>query len=266
MNKTIKLLKILILTFVLLSCKKQEIKIVQTVPETLANTPKKLVTKFSGNFFGVSNGKEIYVTLSSLQNSEMINGTLIMDGEKAKISATEINGICSGKITENNSDKTYQIGMNFVDDNLHFAITFPEYENQVLTLILSKTKGKLIKAITKRNEERNSNLIGIWRFTEVLSSGSGEFYTSFSTNYFLQFKSNGECISWTGKSAGGSNDVSIKDDGKSNVDVAQWQTKGNNVVFINPTTNKEISIPFYTEESRMILKDNLNRVYTRINY
>lgn len=263
MKKKINLtLRFSILMLVFMSCKKIEIKETQNL-SNLIFTTNKTTTKFSGSFFGFNNAKEIYITLNSLQNENKITGTLLMDGEKAKIIATEINGICSGKITEN-SDKTYLITIKFIDDKLYFAITFPEYDNQVLTLILSKTKEKLPTVIAKKNVEKNTKLIGTWRFTEVLSSGSGEFYTSFSTDYFLQLKSDGQCITWTGNSAGGNNDIGLEDNGKSNIEVAQWHTDGKNIVFTNPTTNKKMSIAFYAEENRMILKGNLNRVYIRI--
>ena len=37
-----------------------------------------------------------------------------------------------------------------------------------------------------------------------------------------------------------------------------------NVVFVNSNTNKELSIPYYAEANRMMLKGNLKRVYQRI--
>ena len=74
-------------------------------------------------------------------------------------------------------------------------------------------------------------MVGKWRFTEVISSGSGQFYSSFSTDYFLQFNANGSCTTWNGRSAGGSGNVSFESNDGTNIENANWYTEGKNVVF-----------------------------------
>jgi hypothetical protein len=267
-----------------MSCQKHEPKIAEKNNKKTPSVLKTESSKFSGNFSGVHNEKEIYVTLNSSNSSNRITGILNLDGEQAKIHAIEKNGICLGKITENNSDKTYAITMKFIDKKIHFSISFPEYNNKVLALILDRNTlitngdGNEISinmdgenvmnsdgsGSSSKKLNRDRGLIGKWRFTEVISSGSGQFYSSFSTDYFVQFDVNGDCFSWIGKSAGGSGDINFDTNDSSNVDKEQWHTVNKNVVFVNRNTNEEIAIPYFAEENRMILKGPINRVYQRV--
>ena len=38
---------------------------------------------------------------------------------------------------------------------------------------------------SKPTREKNTALVGVWKYTEVLSSGSGDNYMSFSTEFFM---------------------------------------------------------------------------------
>ncbi|MFV8362464.1 hypothetical protein ACNQGO_03645 [Flavobacterium sp. ZT3P35] len=276
-----------ILFIALFSCQEQKIKTkTASKPKVIKMVAtKKLVSNFVGNYNGTHNNKEIFVTLKTVPRTSKISGILTMDGKEANITATETSATnCTGIITENDTKKRYNITAAIVNKKLHFNITFPEYNNQILALVLDRStlttsQGGNTIAIdsgggtttssgssgtsTKKNN-RDRALVGKWRFTEVISSGSGQFYSSFSTDYFLQFNANGECRTWTGSSAGGSGNVSYEGSGNTNLEIAQWYTFGKNVVFVNSNTNKELSIPYFAEENRMMLKGSLNRVYQRI--
>lgn len=278
-----------LLSFILLlSCQESKVKSkIINKPKTVKVAASKTASIiFDGSYSGTHNQKEIFITLKESPRTNKINGVLVMDGQKAQIIATKNSRKFSGNINEDNTNKTYNITAEMVNKKLHFNITFPEYNNQVLALVLNRstlTTNDGHNAITidsgggtvitssetssspSKNSNRDSALVGTWRFTEVISSGSGQFYTSFSTDYFLQLKSNGECATWTGKSAGGNNDVSIEDNSNSSAEIARWYSVGKNIVFVNPSTNKEMVIPYYAEENRMKLKGNLNRLYIRIN-
>ena len=281
------LLKTLTIFVALLSCQDQVAsKNMPKKPKIAKTTATKNVTSnFVGNFSGTHNDKEIFVTLTAIPRTNKIKGVLTMDGRTAQIAATEINGVCTGKIIEDDTQKKYNITAEIVNRKLHFNITFPEYNNQILALVLDRstlttnqgdspitfdTSGDGIISSTSSNTSstkpvnRDRALIGKWRFTEVISSGSGQFYSSFSTDYFMQLSANGECRTWTGSSAGVSGNVSYDGSGSSNLEIAQWRTFGKNIVFINPTNDREMSIPYYAEENRMMLKGSLNRVYQRI--
>lgn len=247
------------------SCQSKERPEPNIPSKKIVENKQMIASKFSGKFLGVLNGSEINVSLLPENNSNKIKGELWMNNERATINAVETNDIVKGTITEDNSNKTYNIKLEFVSKKLHLSITFPEYDNQTVTIELNKNDSENVTSKPIANKTRNANLVGTWRYTEVLSSGSGEYYASFSTDYFIQFKANGDCTTWTGKSAGGTNDVSINSSTGTNVEQAQWYTNNNVIVFVNPSTQKEVSIPFYAEENRMMLKGSVNRVYQRIN-
>lgn len=241
---------------------------------------------FIGNYSGKQNQKEIFISLSAVTNTNKIIGILIMDGKQAKITTTETNAICTGTITEDDTRKKYNIVLKIIDNKLHFDMVLPEYNNQVLALVLERStltlnsgNGNIIidsesgNVITSGSNSgsstkllnRDRTLFGKWRFTEVISSGSGQFYSSFSTDYFMQLLENGSCITWTGKSAGGTNNVSFDSNEGKNKEEAQWYTNGKSIIFINPNTKKQVSIPYYAEQNRMMLKGKVNRVYQRVN-
>lgn len=277
------ILPAIILCFSLLSCNAQNTK---TKIGTKQQTTKKVTNIFEGNFAGMHNEKEIFVSLIAVPRTNKLTGTLTMNGQEAKITATSNNNYCNGKIVEDDTQKAYNITAEIINNQLHFNITFPEYNNQVLALVLdrstlvlngngnqssiSSNSSTIITSGTNSGSSskptnRDRALVGKWRFTEVISSGSGQFYSTFSTDYFVQFNVNGSCLTWTGKSAGGSGNVSFDSNDGNNVESARWYTEGKNVVFVNPNNNNKMSVPYYAEQNRMILKGKLNRVYTRIN-
>lgn len=278
--------KIILLFYVLFSCQsKVESSITDNSQITKVVTMKHS-SPFVGNYSGTNNQKEIFISLSSVPRTNKIIGILILDRKQAQIATTETNAVCTGAVTEEDTQKKYTIVLKIIDKKLHCDIVFPEYNNQVLALVLERSTLTLNNGdgnTTIDNEEgtvitsgsnsgsstkpliRDRALVGTWRFTEVISSGSGQFYSSFSTDYFIQLLENGSCITWTGKGAGGSANASLNYNKSNTVQSSLWHTDGKNVVFVNPNNNRKISIPYYAEENRMILKGNLNRVYNKIN-
>lgn len=280
--------KTFILFFALFSCQQSKEK------SNLADTPKttKTITMessspFVGNYSGRQNQKEIFVSLSEVPNTNKITGFLIMDGKQAQIATTETNAICTGIITEDDTRKKYKIVLKIIDNKLHIDMVLPEYSNQVLALVLERSTLTLNSDdgnITIENEggrviisgsnsgsstktlNRDRTLVGKWRFTEVISSGSGEFYSSFSTDYFIRFNSNGTRSSWIGRSAGGTNVVIIEGDYGANYNELGWYTQGNNLYFTDLTTQQaEDPVTYYAEANRMMLSGGTNkRVYQRI--
>ena len=281
------IIQIVALFFTLFSCQGQTVKSKSMAKPKTAKVAvaKKIANIFEGNYSGTHNEKEIFISLKETAGTSTINGVLMMDGKQAQITAEKVNSSFSGKIVEDDTQKKYNITASMVNRKLHFNITFPEYNNQVLALILDRstlilngnsdqttinsnggqvtTTGGNVGSSSK-SINRDRAMVGKWRFTEVINSGRGQFCLSFSTDYFLQFNANGSCTTWTGKSAGGSGNVSFESNDGTNIENANWYTEGKNVVFVNLDTNKKMSIPYYAEQNRMILKGNLNRVYTRI--
>lgn len=225
---------------------------------------------FAGTYEAAYENASISAEITEDRN--VIRGIFYMDGVQNELIATSKSYTFQGKILDKQQNIFYDVSAVLDGDVLHFSITFPELDNQVVTLILKKVNHLQSQTPTPStsvtqtdNHVRDQRLIGTWRYTEVLSSGGYGDYTSLATDYFLQFKSNGECLSWSGSSAGGSADVTYENSENSEVSVGGWYTEGKNVIFYDPNTHEEVSIPFFAEENRMMLKGGSSKVYERVN-
>jgi hypothetical protein len=153
---------------------------------------------------------------------------------------------------------------------LHFYITFPELNNQAVELILKRDEpfvgGKSSADAPGKTYKHDTKLYGVWRYTEVISSGSGDNYASFSTDYFMEFKADGTAFSWTGKSAGGSGNISIDGKGSSAAEKGQWYTEGKTLFLTDPVTKQKVSTLYFAEENRMMLHNggNEKKIFQRI--
>lgn len=94
-------------------------------------------------------------------------------------------------------------------------------------------------------------MVGVWKHTEVLSSGSGGNYSSFSTEYFMEFKADGTVLYWTGRSAGSGYSANGQD--AQMADKGEWYTEGKILYLVDPATKQKGSTQFYVEQNRMML-------------
>lgn len=231
------------------------------------------------------------ISAELIENQNVVKGYFFMDGVKNELNAISDRNTMVGKIKDKSNNVHYDFTAKLIDHVLHFSITFPELNNQVVELLLTKqeyttggesdltitngnanittsetTHGSSSKTSTQFNTKaKDRRLIGTWRYTEVLSSSGYGDYTSLATDYFIQFKPNGECLSWAGSSAGGTSDVTYESRENGNVTTEGWYTEGKNVVFYDLITNEEVSIPFLADENRFLLKGGSTRIYERVN-
>jgi hypothetical protein len=270
----------LLIFFALFSCQQNKIK-----SETMT---KPVIQNLEGNYTGIHNQKEIYISLKAVSGTNKINGVLTMDGKEAKIEATGNDTSCTGVIVEDDTQKSYKITAELINTKLHFNITFPEYNNQILALILDRSTillnedgnnisinsdgGTIITSgessgSSSKELNRDQAMVGKWRFTEVLSSGTGEFYASFSTDYFIRINSNGTLSTWIGKSGGGTNTVIVEGAYGSDYNEYGWYTNGKNFYFVDINTQKaEDPVSYYVEPNRMMFSKGANkRVYQRVD-
>lgn len=254
------LLKILFVALVFTSCADTHLP-AQKPKKKPAILVKQTGALFSGEFEGANGGKN--TTISLKPNGSKLSGHLNMDGETATITGEIKDANATGKITEVASGKSYVFNAIRKANDLHFSMVFPEFNNQTVSLILNKVVS--VNKVTN-NKNRDQKLIGTWRNTEVISSGSGQFYSSFSTNYFLKLNADGSALSWTGKSAGGTKDVTIDGDNHSALLKLEWYTNGKSLILANPANRKESQAIYYAEPSRMMLSyGKENKVYQRVN-
>ncbi len=119
----------------------------------------------------------------------------------------------------------------------------------------------------KKVMELDQNLIGTWRYTEVISSGSGDFHASMTTDYFFQFKEDGTFSVWTGDSYAGNSDMTFSSN-SSNTQQGKWQTEAAKkaLYFTDLTTNQTAYTFYYVEAYKLMLYNNASKkVYERIN-
>ena len=226
---------------------------------------------FSGSFIGIQ--KDIPSSAVIIVKNKQLTGTVILDGTPGQITGTVNDSISTGTIYDSEAQKNYSYTGRLSGDELHISIVFPELDNKVVELIMQReaagtSPGTESTAAPKNNGAKNPALVGIWLNTEVLSSGSGDKYGSFSTEYFMQFKADGTVLSWTGRSAGSSGDMVISADGESpaNADKAEWCTEGKTLYIIDPATKEKYPTLFYAEENKMMLHDGAKnrKVFRRV--
>lgn len=129
--------------------------------------------------------------------------------------------------------------------------------------MISETKTIIEQSIKTNEMERNKNLIGVWRNTEILSSGSGYSYMSFTTDYFLEFQENGTLLNWVGSSAGAGYYVASED--RNNAEKGEWRTNENILFLIDPVTKQEFKTYFYIQDQRLMLSnENSKKIYDKI--
>lgn len=119
------------------------------------------------------------------------------------------------------------------------------------------------ETIKKTTMERNNSLVGLWRNTEILSSGSGDSYMSFATDYFLEFQENGTILNWVGSSAGAGYYVASED--RNNAEKGEWRTNENILFLIDPVTKQEFKTYFYIQDQRLMLSnENSKKIFDKI--
>lgn len=207
---------------------------------------------FNGSFKGEQTNLSTTATLKVVNNK--LTGTIIMNGEPGRVAGAITDSTSSGIIYDEVMKKEYAYTSSITGDEIRFHITFPELNNLVIDIIMQRIQATNSSSNTtyKNTGNKNPALLGIWRYTEVLSSGSGNNYGSFSTSYYMEFKSDGTVYSWKGKSAGGTSGVTIEGGGSSNADKGEWYTDGK-TLYLSDASGQKGSMLFYAEANRMML-------------
>jgi hypothetical protein len=221
--------------------------------------------KFAGSFTGNQTG--IVSTATFTANKDQLKGKIVMNGKTGTVTGVITDTLCTGTVYDEEMQKDYSFSASVSNKTLRFSITFPELNNQVVELVMQKEQPapKTATAATGKGD-RNKALVGLWRYTEVISSGSGGNYMSFSTDYFIEFKEDGTMLSWTGKSGGGSADISISGEAAATAEKVGWYTKADKIYFVDLAAGKEDYVFYYAEPSRIMLNNGKGnkRVFQRL--
>jgi hypothetical protein len=219
---------------------------------------------FSGMQTGITSSAELTV------QDKQLMGRIIMNGKGADVKGIIKDSVSTGTVYDIELNKSYAYSSVIRQNELHFFITFPELNNQAIELILKRDDASAEKSSIAdsrfKTYSKDAKLYGVWRYTEVISSGSGDNYASFATDYFMEFKADGTAFSWTGKSAGGSGNISIEGKAPASAEKGQWYTEGKTLFLIDPVTKQKVSILFFAEEKRMMLHNggNEKKIFQRI--
>ncbi|RZL46596.1 MAG: hypothetical protein EOP00_14510 [Pedobacter sp.] len=235
-------------------------KSAKSTPNIKSSTKKIQSINFSGTYTVIHQGTEMVITLTEKNN--LVTGTFIMNGQQAKINGLVKNLNCTGKIVEDETGISYAFNADKKGDNLNFSFVVPAQNNQVVKLVLKKES---VSKVPTNSKNKNQSLIGTWRNTEVLSSGSGALYSSFATDYFVKFSTDGTAFIWTGKSAGGTNGITIDGAKPGSLQQMEWFTEAKTLYLVNPKTKQKAPVSFYAETNRMMLTSgNTKKVYQRV--
>ena len=206
--------------------------------------------KFEGNSNGIISSADIKV------NGTALTGTLVINGQADGFDGIVDGNTCTGIIHDTEVSKEYAFEANINGDQFVIAFALPELNNQVLSLVMNRTSGSIKKATNsntnnlQNNKERNPVLIGTWRNNETLSSGSGDSYMSFSTDYFIQLNADGSALSWTGASAGMTTSAKSNED---NPDRGSWFTEGKTLHLKDEVNGQDATTLYSCDGSRLML-------------
>lgn len=221
---------------------------------------------FSGNFAGQQPG--INSAAAIKVNGNVITGSFELNGRPGNIEATVQGDHCQGTLYDIQMQKNYAFTGYARQDSLYMDIVFPELNNQVIRLQMKRIPGRSETADSDDRgpgREKAAALIGLWRYTETFSSGSGDNYASFSTDYFMEFKVDGTIYSWTGKSAGGSGNITLEGY-PSGTQKGRWYTEGKTLYLTDIAGGQKNTVLFYAEANRMMLHNggSEKKILTRI--
>lgn len=221
---------------------------------------------FAGTFAGQQPG---IVSAAAIKvNDTILSGSFELNGRPGNINATVNGSNCQGMLYDIQMQKNYAFTGSVKQDSLYMDIVFPELNNQVISLQMKRMAEMSVAAGFGANGsagEKHGALVGLWRYSETFSSGSGDNYASFSTDYFMEFKADGTVYSWTGKSAGGTSSMTI-DGYPSGTQKGGWYTEGKTLFLTDLTSGQKASLLFYAEASRMMLHNggSEKKIMTRL--
>ncbi len=111
----------------------------------------------------------------------------------------------------------------------------------------------------------DARIFGTWKNTEVISSGSGDSYGSFSSETFIEFTADGVFATWAGQSAGSGGGQSFESNGSSQKQSLKYRTEDRMIVFVDPSSGQEAKTKYAVDGSRLMLSDGAghNKIYIK---
>jgi hypothetical protein len=225
------------------------------------NPEKNFEGTYKGNHDGVSAAADLRV------DGKQLSGEVTLNDKVATING-RINGLSTtGSMKDEETGQLYKYRGSMEDDKLTFSFSSPDDETQKVQLVMYRNgrSSSSPKELSKKTEtknpasERNADLVGVWKNTEVLGGGD----MSFSTENFMELKEDGTMLSWTGRSAGSG--IS-RDSDEANASRVEWYTDGNKLYFVDPATKDDDYILYSVSESGLLLHNGgaQKKVFQRV--
>jgi hypothetical protein len=203
---------------------------------------------FEGNFKGTNNG--ITATANLTVSDGRLQGTVLMNGESARLDGSIDGESTRGTLHDAATDKDYDYTGSIAGDELSISIIFPELNDQEVKLIMQREGGSEVKEKAgKQSGELNPDLVGTWKHTEILGGGGGE---SMTNEFLMEFREDGTCSSWPGRSTGFG---SYQEEDKSKATNGKWYTAGDMLHFVDPATGEDASTNYSVSESGLLMSN-----------
>lgn len=210
---------------------------------------------YTGNFSGEQPGISSAASLTA--KGKKLSGKILLNGKSGVISGTITDDKAEGHIDDQETGLQYAFTASISGDELQLSIVFPELGNMAVDLLLNRSEEEIsvVKDQPVTGGSQDQQLVGTWRFTEVLGGGYGSNYGSMATDYFMRLHADGTAESWTGQSAGGAWDSVFSSTGGNEIVTQRWHTSGKTLVFTDPVNGRQQAVIYYADENRIMLDD-----------
>ncbi len=224
---------------------------------------------FAGKYTAVQNDVNITIDFKQAANQQL-TGELIIGSDKGTLKGAVANGIASGTITDATTKQIFTFESAIENNTLTFIMYVKNEDTGVnipLTFVLERSNGGASQNSTAATpsfntgnldptkapkKTRDAKLAGIWRTTETMNSGSGDFYMGMSTDYFMQFTKEGIAGVWQGKSAGGGAGSSFSSEGDSQITQIYWYSEPSYFVLVDPNSKEELRTKYQFHEGQLV--------------
>lgn len=214
----------------------------------MCNNKQKPGEEFEGRFKGTTDG------ISASANLELrdgrLEGILTMNGQSADLEGKIDDKGAWGTLYDKTTTKKYKYEAEVLDDELIFSITFPELNDRVIKLNMRREN---VSQTKKRDRGKTGDLdpalFGTWKHTEILGGNGGESMTNES---LMEFRDDGSCLSWPGRSSGPGY---YRDEDRSNASSGKWYTEGGQLFFVDPETGQDASTNYSVNENGLLMSN-----------
>lgn len=225
---------------------------------------------FTGKYITTQNGIECIVEFKQAANQQ-VSGQINIGNEKGTLKGAVANGIASGTIQDASTQQIFKFEAEVAEPMLTFIMYVKDESSGVsvpLTFLMERTSGAGTQSSTTTQpstsntgnldpakapkKARDAKLVGIWRTTETINSGSGEFYMGMSTDYFMQFTQEGIAGVWQGKSGGGGAGSSFSSEGDSGVTAVYWYSEAAIFTLADPNTKEEVKTKYQFHDGQLV--------------